>query len=312
MTSGRAGYVARFMRVIEYIDSHLTQALPLETLAAVANLSPFHFHRLFTAMTGETLADCIRRRRLESAATLLLNHPRRKVLEVAIQTGFGSTEVFARNFRKHFGCSASEWRRGAWRKTSTLRMEQLQGSQQQMRKKRHAFPLLSSDHALMSAAQPLTVTLRNSPPQRVAYLRHVGPYGPTIGATWERLWSWCRHHKLPHGGLAFGLVLDNPHVTEPAKCRYDACVAVDNGFRAHDSLGVQTIPGGRYGCLDFHGTSDELMGAWNCLYGEWLPDSGLELGEGRLMEIFNVDEPVTEAGMFRCQLCLPVTSPRNP
>lgn len=55
-------------RVIEFIDYHLDEPLELDALAAVANFSAFHFHRLFTAWMGETLGEYVRRRRLEVAA----------------------------------------------------------------------------------------------------------------------------------------------------------------------------------------------------------------------------------------------------
>ena len=58
-------------RVIEAIDRRLDQPLDLASLAAVAHFSPYHFHRLFAAWTGETLGDYLRRRRVEQAASRL-------------------------------------------------------------------------------------------------------------------------------------------------------------------------------------------------------------------------------------------------
>lgn len=56
-------YVARINRVVDYIGAHLAEILDLQTLAGVAHFSPWHFHRVFQAVTGETLADCVSRRR---------------------------------------------------------------------------------------------------------------------------------------------------------------------------------------------------------------------------------------------------------
>ena len=71
MTPNRAttlhDYHERLNRVRLYIDQHRSEKLTLETLAAVACLSPFHFHRIYSAMTGETVADTIRRCRLQRA-----------------------------------------------------------------------------------------------------------------------------------------------------------------------------------------------------------------------------------------------------
>ena len=82
-------------RVVEHVDRHLDAELDLATLADVAHFSPFHFHRLFAAWMGETLGDYVRRRRLEVAATRLAAQPRVPVLQIALSTGFGSSEAFA-------------------------------------------------------------------------------------------------------------------------------------------------------------------------------------------------------------------------
>lgn len=61
-------YKARILRVLTHIHEHLDEELDLEELARVACFSSFHFHRIFAAMTGETIADHVRRLRLERAA----------------------------------------------------------------------------------------------------------------------------------------------------------------------------------------------------------------------------------------------------
>ena len=97
-------------RVLEHIDRQLDEPLELEVLAAVANFSSFHFHRLFTAWMGETLGEYVRRRRLEVGALRLVAQPRLPVLQVALSAGFGSTEAFARAFKSHFRATPTAWR----------------------------------------------------------------------------------------------------------------------------------------------------------------------------------------------------------
>ena len=96
--------------VIEYIDRHLDEELDLATLADVAHFSPFHFHRLFRALTGEALGDYLRRRRLEMAAMRLRSQLQVPVLQIALGVGFGSAEAFARASAARFGCSPTQWR----------------------------------------------------------------------------------------------------------------------------------------------------------------------------------------------------------
>ncbi|HRX85905.1 MAG TPA: AraC family transcriptional regulator, partial [Phycisphaerae bacterium] len=64
-------YQQRMLRVLVFIQQHLDEALRLEDLAGVANFSPFHFHRIFRGMVGETVMEHVRRLRLERAAQRL-------------------------------------------------------------------------------------------------------------------------------------------------------------------------------------------------------------------------------------------------
>jgi len=69
----RTSYEKRLRRVINYIYDHAGKDLSLDTLADVAAMSRFHWHRVFRAMTGETCAQAVRRVRLQRAGFLLIN-----------------------------------------------------------------------------------------------------------------------------------------------------------------------------------------------------------------------------------------------
>ncbi|MCK4221952.1 MAG: helix-turn-helix transcriptional regulator, partial [Dehalococcoidia bacterium] len=64
----REEYVSRINRVIDHIGANMDTDLSLENLARVAGFSPFHFHRIFGGMVGETLSQFIQRIRIEKAA----------------------------------------------------------------------------------------------------------------------------------------------------------------------------------------------------------------------------------------------------
>lgn len=83
----RQDYQARVNRAMDHIGAHLDGELRLEDLARVACFSPFHFHRIFAAMAGETLGDHIRRRRLEAAAIMLRDRPDEPVTGIALIAG---------------------------------------------------------------------------------------------------------------------------------------------------------------------------------------------------------------------------------
>ena len=60
----RKEYIHRINRVVDYIEANLDEDHSLEKLAGVACFSPFHFHRIFRALTGETINNYVKRIRL--------------------------------------------------------------------------------------------------------------------------------------------------------------------------------------------------------------------------------------------------------
>ena len=96
----RQEYISRINRVIDYIEANIDKDLSLTSLAKIANFSPFHFHRIFRAMVGETLNGFILRIRLEKAAARLLDHPKESITEIAFDCGFSGSATFARAFRE--------------------------------------------------------------------------------------------------------------------------------------------------------------------------------------------------------------------
>lgn len=316
MTSPRQTYIARINRVIDHIDGHLADPLDLATLAGVAHFSSWHFHRVFQSMTGETLADRVRRRRLEVAAGRLLRRPPEPVLAIALDVGFGSAAVFTRAFNAHFGVTPTDWRRGAFRPWAERHRIELGKIHQADRKAnqavaeafRHDERSWPKAHVPRSGDREMKIEIKTLPEVRVAYMRHIGPYGESgITRTWQRFAAWCGERGLmePRRTM-YGVSHDNPDVTPLAKCRYDACIEVDEGFRPEGETGVQTLGGGRYACTEFTGPSTEIHKAWMKLC-DWLPDSGWQPADGAPIEIYGRDFAMDEkTGAFSCALCMPV------
>ena len=110
---GLPGYKLR--RVMEFIEAHLDQPMPLEQLAAAAAVSPFHFHRQFKRTTGMTPHQYIVRMRTERAKALLSGSDL-PLAEVAAQSGFADQSHFTSTFRR----TTSMTPRGYRNATSTM------------------------------------------------------------------------------------------------------------------------------------------------------------------------------------------------
>jgi AraC family transcriptional regulator len=148
-------------------------------------------------------------------------------------------------------------------------------------------------------------------PIRVAYMRHVGPFGsPGIAETWRRFESWCEAEGLaPLRRRRFGVAQDNPNITPSERTRYDVCIQVDDDFHARGDVGVQTLPGGRYAFVPFAGRAAEIRAAWIWFLTRALPDAGLEPDLAPAIEIFAPAVAVDPAtGAFSCLLCMSLRS----
>jgi AraC family transcriptional regulator len=273
----------------------------------VAAFSPFHFHRVFLALTGETLFAYIQRQRIEKAAGVLAAAGETTVLEVALDHGFSSAATFARAFRARFGMSASEWRRGGaerWREPYLRKMSKQIGKPGKASdRRRRDTPPIHRREATMG------VVVRELATQHVAYMRYVGPYGPRgIPELWARLRRWMDTRGLEVAStVRLGVAYDDAGVTEPAKCSYDACVVVPEGFAGDRWVNLKDVPGGRYAVTAFHGTPHQIEGAWHQVFAEWLPESGYQPDDRACFEIYRGAPPSgSGTGAFRCDLCLPV------
>jgi len=302
----RSEYARRMHRVLEHIDGALDQPLDLDQLASVANFSPFHFHRLFSAWMGETLGDYVRRRRLELAALRLVAQPSLPIVHVALSVGFGSPEAFARAFKTRFGRTPSAWRADArgGRTNSNPGQANRNASQAATAGIRNDGPTRNNAQEVI-----MDVKLIDRHPTFVAYLRRVGPYGPAVSAFWQQtVYPWMKANSLL-GRPRVGISQDDPAITAPAQCRYDAGVEVPEGFVGSGEYLTTTLPGGRYAVMRFRGREDEIGAAWSSLLRDWLPSSGLQLDARPFFEYYPTDagyDPRT--GMFECDICVPVAA----
>jgi AraC family transcriptional regulator len=299
----RLEYDRRVNRVIDHVRAHLADDLSLEGLARIAAFSPFHFHRVFRAITGETVFAFVQRLRLERAALALIHHRDQSVLGVALDHGFSSAATFARAFRGHFGMSATAWRAGGAARWSKQRKANRNPGKAAPSRPRHDARRTPRRESGMSVA------VRELGPYHVAYMRQVGPYGAGgIPGLWRRFGVWMETHGLlGPARVGLGIGHDDPLVTPPEKCRYDACVVVPAGFVADRWVNLADIPAGTYAVTRFLGTAHDIRDAWDALYARWLPGSGYQPDDRPCLEVYRGDPRAAgPPGTFRCELCVPV------
>jgi AraC family transcriptional regulator len=259
-------YKERILRVLTHIQEHLDGALDLEELARVACFSSFHFHRVFAAMTGETMADHVRRLRLERAA-MELRSGAKQVIQVALDAGYEAHEAFTRAFKAAYGVSPAEFRR------ATEPVAILAAPSGVHFRQGVPVTTFNTNHL---TKKDMKVITRKIKPMRVAHLRHVGPY-EDVNQTWIDLLARLSADKqIRKSSVFIGIGHDNPSVTPAAELRYDACITVDKKYEPKKPVQLQTIVGGDHAVVK-NCPVGKIKDAFQFLYGKWLVRSSREL-----------------------------------
>lgn len=107
--ASQKNYAEKFNAVFAYLDRHFAEDLTLETVAAVAGFSKFHFSRTFKQLSGYNFYDYLCHRRIKSAEMMLMQ-PGLSISQIALQSGFSSIATFNRTFKKLKGCTPTQYR----------------------------------------------------------------------------------------------------------------------------------------------------------------------------------------------------------
>lgn len=238
-------YVERVNLAIDHVLTHLCDpadeggwggwgggGLRLNDVARAAMMSPFHFHRVFQALMGETLADFVRRLRLEKALVLMAHSPRRKMslTTIALSTGFSSSSDFSRAFKQRYNVPPSKFDLAAWRAAHAAELDAIvsAASPNHLSATANPDPASLRLRRLPPASNPdgFTVRIRDLPARTVAYIRVRNPYaGDAVFAALRRLHAWAERHSLA-GGQWLGYQWDNPQITALKDCQYYVAVEV--------------------------------------------------------------------------------------
>ncbi len=295
--STKVAYVERVNLAIDHVVRHLAEPLSLVQVSRAAMLSPFHFHRVFQVMVGETLADFTKRLRLEKAL-LLMSQPRRPSLTaIALCCGFSSSSDFSRSFKQRYATAPSTFDINAWRNTHRAELEALVA---QSSKRLHLPRLPAAENP-----DGFKVKLRDLPARTVAYIRVLNPYkGDSVIKAVQHLMAWAERNSLADGQW-LGYQWENPEITPLEHCRYHVAVEADR-FTPRGEIGKFKFPAMTVAQVEIRGTIDLELRALQWLYGTWLPRSGYVPADHPAFEAW-IGKPFTHGTEhFEINIQLPV------
>lgn len=258
---------SRLARVRAHIEDAGERIPPLAELAAVAGWSPFHFHRVFRAATGSTVARYVQEVRLHRAAFRLAFRPDDALTDIALDAGYATPDAFARAFRRRCGQSPGSFRRAPqWARWSCM-----------------SVPTSHEDTMAAHDDRDTLVTIETRDDQPIALLVHCGP-PQAIPATIQRFIAWRRRAGVvPPASPTFNLLYDDPGEVPPEAFRMGLAAGMRSPMPCADGEVVPAmIAGGRVAVLRHVGDEASLGRAIDWLYRDWWPRSGASLRDAPL------------------------------
>lgn len=241
-------YARRLVKVVQVLWRDPTRHFSTAQLAEVAHFSPFHFHRIYRDMMGETVAATQQRLRLHFAGRDL-ERSELPQLRVAQRAGYQSNAAFVRAFAAAYGVTPGVYRRQRglqFKNTQEMGMYQIE---------------------FRTVAAPIYLAAK----------RHIGAY-LNIGEAFSLLELAAPNLSLVPNARWFGLYHDDPADVQQgivgAQLRSDACVEITEEATLPADLQKTQIPAGRYAVIEHGGAYSELDKAYQWLIGTWLPQSG--------------------------------------
>ncbi len=290
-------YVDRVNRAIDHVVRNLAAPMKLEDVARAAHFSPFHFHRIFKTLTGETLNQFVKRVRLERALYLMSHRDDPSLTDVALACGFSSSSDFSRSFKQRYGVPPRAFDVRAHRDARRSDFEE------QFRLPR-----------LPPGENPdgFEARLRDYPERHVAYIRVLQPFeGTAVVEACRRLVQWATARGCDQGEW-LGYMWEDPEIVPLEKCRYDVAITLPEAIRTDGEIGCQTFPAMKVAEVEVKGDIELEQRAIDWLFGTWLPKSRWAPADQPAFEAWN-GKPF-EHGMthFELRAQLPVVDALKP
>ncbi|TMU50681.1 AraC family transcriptional regulator [Flagellimonas algicola] len=274
-------YSNRLNKVFQYIDENLDSKLSLCTVSEKAFFSPFHFHRIFKLMTGETLNEFITRRRIEKSVLAIL-HKKSSLSEISHMYGFGDNSAYTKAFKKYYGISPTEFKSQNPNKFSKTRQLNSKIGQ--------SYPDLDEyvciiDNLKKWMDMNAKIEIKQIPEQTYVYITCIGPHG--LPAAFQKLITWA----IPNGFMTEETKLmtvyqDSLKVTEEEKARFRACLPMGKQVDHIDEFETAKIPSGKYIVGKFEIILDDFEKSWTGLY-VWMDENNYERAEGESFEVYH-------------------------
>ncbi|TDF94456.1 AraC family transcriptional regulator [Paenibacillus piri] len=284
----RLDWLVRMKDALDLMETRMEEPLDIAEIAKASYTSPFHFQRMFHMLTGMTVAEYIRKRKLTLAAQELATSSSR-VLDIALKYGYDSPESFSKAFRKIHGIPPSDARApGAVLK---------------------AFPRISF-HLSLKGDKDMDYTMVEKPAFNAAGKAiQMKMKGGENNWKIPQFWGQChedgtcaRLASIGAAGNLLGICMDMRHDQEQLTYLIAAETKPDADT---EGLEIRTIPAAAWAVFTAVGpVPGAIQDVWRRIFQEWFPSTGYEHSGGPELEVYPPGN--TTADDYRCEIWIPV------
>lgn len=261
-------------KAIEFIEEHLDEDISLSSVAAYVAFSEYHFHRIFSAVLGESVKEYIRKRRLSLAAQKLIG-TKERIIDISAGCFFESHEAFTRAFKKMFGVSPSQYRR--------------HGKEASFVEKRKTSPDMIQHLTKGITMEPKIVTKEG-----INVVGMAQSFGEDafcdIKALWERFDQRQNEIENLAGDYALGVCAASMPSVKKAQGHtfvYMAARPVHSLARIPIGMIDFRLPDSRYAVFTHKGPLENLPHTVNYIWGTWLPSCPYQQADGPDFELYD-------------------------
>ncbi|MEG0327706.1 MAG: GyrI-like domain-containing protein [Erysipelothrix sp.] len=255
-------YRKRINLVQDYIEKNPTKIFTVENLAQISGLSQYHFHRIFKALTQETIYEFVTRTKMEWALGMLLHRLDLSITDIAYELGYSDSAVFSRSFRRYYALSPRE-----------IRSEDSKNRKVILKSR-----IYNEDVGEMTV-KPILIDHKIIEPLKIIYQRIVGSYTQlgSYAEVIQLLFSIAlEENLLEESSMPVTIYHSSPEISEVEKQRTTLGLFVKETTKSvvRDDVSLITLDPSEYAVFSFELNQEEYPSAWNYIYESWFGESG--------------------------------------
>jgi AraC family transcriptional regulator len=294
--------VTRICNALIYIDENLEKKLNLENISKKAHFSPFHFHRLFSIVIGETLNNYINRKKIEKAASFLLYQKEKTITEISEIVGFSSLSSFSKAFKKFYGISPLKFKDESPDKYSKICKLDSKNGQVEVSFEQY---ICNINNALNWLKMNAKTEVKNIEQLQLATISHKGKM-EEISSVYDRLIKWAVPKGLINKQTKMVTIYhDSPKITNPNNLRLSACIVLNTPIKPTGEVNSRTIETTKCIVSRFEITPYQFKQAWESNF-VWMIENGYKKSMLDPFDIYYNNAAEHPENKFIVDLCIPV------